>query len=73
MSFKDILSGAQVALLFSGAEPMVNFGKGHNEEQFCDFILNLDQCFRSKCCLKDFLSGTLAALLFRGGDPFMQI
>ena len=29
-----------MALLFSGAEPMVNFGMGHYEEQLCEFILN---------------------------------
>ena len=38
-----------------------------------EFILNLGQWFRSRCCLKDFLSGALAALLFGGVEPFMQL
>ena len=41
---------------------LCNFGRGYQEEQFCEIILNLGQWFR--CCLKDFLSGALAALLF---------
>ena len=31
-----------MALLFSGAEPFVQYGRGHYEEHFCEIILNLD-------------------------------
>ena len=48
-----------------------NFGRVHQEEQFCEIILNLCQWFRRRC-LKDFLSGALAVLLFGGAEPFMQ-
>ena len=48
-----------------------NFGRGYQEEQFCEIILNLDQWFR-RCHLKDFLSGALAALLFSGAEPIVQ-
>ena len=49
-----------------------NFGRGYQEEQFCDIILNLGQWFSRRCGLKDFLSGALATLLFDGAEPFMQ-
>ena len=45
----------------------------HNEEQFCETILNLGQWFRRKCDLKDFLSGALEAHLFDGAEPVMQL
>ena len=48
-----------------------NFGRGHNEEQFYEIILNMDQWF-GKCYLKYFLSGTLAALLLSKAEPFVQ-
>ena len=48
---------------------MCNFGRGCYEEQFCEIILNLGQCFR---CLKDFLSRALTAFLFGEADTFMQ-
>ena len=51
---------------------LCDFGRGYQEEQFCENILNLCQWFRSRCCLKDFLSGALVALLFGGTEPFMQ-
>ena len=51
---------------------LCNFGRGYNEERFCEIILNLGQRFRSSCCLKDFLSGALAALLFGGAEPYEQ-
>ena len=72
MLFKDI-SYLELWLLFCSAEwnHLPDFGRGHNEEQFCEIILNLGQWFR-RCCLKDFLSGALAALLFSGAEPFMQ-
>ena len=41
---------------------LCNFGRGYQEEQFCEIILNLDQWFRRKCCLKDTISVALAAL-----------
>ena len=51
---------------------LCNFGKGHYEEQFCEFILNLGKWFRGGCRLNDFLSGALAALLFIGAKAFIQ-
>ena len=50
---------------------LCNFGKGHYEEPFCEFISNLGQWIR-RCCLKDFLSEALEALLFSRVKPFMQ-
>ena len=52
---------------------LCNFGRRCYEEQFCEIILNLGQCFRRRCRFKDFLSGALAALLFIGAEPFMQL
>ena len=52
---------------------LCNFGRGFNEEQFYEIILNLGQWFRRRCCLKDFLSGALAANLFGVAEPFMPI
>ena len=49
---------------------LCNFGRGHYEEQFCEFVSNLGQWF--SCRLKDFLPGALVALLFSGAKPFMQ-
>ena len=72
MSFKDI-SYLELWWPFCSMEQnlLCNFGRGHYEEQFCEFILNLDQWFR-RCRFKDFLSGALAALLFSGAEPFMH-
>ena len=36
--FKEFLSGALVALLFSGAEPLCNFGRGHHGKHSCEVI-----------------------------------
>ena len=47
-----------------------NFGRGYQEEQFCEIILNLGQWFR--CLLKDFLSRALAAPMFSGLELFVQ-
>ena len=44
-----------------------NLGRGCNEEQSREIILNLGQWFR-RCRLKDFLSGAVAALLFGGAN-----
>ena len=69
---KYFLSVALAALLFSGAEPLCNFGRAYYEKLFCEIILNLGQWFRRRCRLKDFLSGAMAALLFGGAEPLMQ-
>ena len=61
-----------MALLSSGAQPFVQFGGGHYEEQFCEFISNLGQWLRRRCGFKDFLSGALTALLFSGAKPFVH-
>ena len=45
---------------------MCNIGRRHHEEQPCEIILNLDQCFRRKCCLKVFL-------IWGSGSPFVQL
>ena len=46
--------------MFRGAEPLVQFLKGHYEEQFYEIILYLYQWFR-KCPLKTFGTRALAA------------
>ena len=71
MSSKDT-SYLELWPTFCSAEQnhLCNFGRGYQEEQLCEIILNLDQWFR--CQLKDYLSGALAALLFGGVEPFMQ-
>ena len=63
MTFKDI-SYLELWWSFCSAEQnhLCNFGRGRNEEQFCEFILNLGQWFRRRVHSKDFLSGALAAL-----------
>ena len=73
MSFKDI-SCLELLWPFCLAEQnhFCKFCIGHNEKKFCEFILNLGQWFRGRCCLKDFLYGALAALLFSGAKPFMS-
>ena len=48
---------------------MCNSGRGYQEEQFCENILNLNQWFWKRCGLKDFLSGALEALLVSGAEP----
>ena len=37
---------------------LINFGRGHHEEHFCESIVNLNQWFR-RCCLKTFLCAIL--------------
>ena len=32
---------------------LYNFGRGHYREPSCEIILNLDMCFRRRCCLKE--------------------
>ena len=72
MSFKDI-SYLEFCQPFCSAEQnhLCIFGGGYYEEQFCEFISNLGQWFRS-CRLKYFLSGGLAAPMFSGAKPFVQ-
>ena len=73
-SFKDIFiqssggpfiqrSGMICAILVVGITP---------QEQLCEIILNLDQCFRKSCHFKDFFSTALSALMFGEAEPFMQ-
>ena len=50
---------------------LLNFGRVHHEEQFCQFFFNLGQRFK-RFPLKDFLSRALAVLLFGAAEPFMQ-
>ena len=70
MSFKDF-SYLELWLPFCSVKGN-HFAIGHYEEQFCEFISNLDQWFMRTCCLKDLLSGALAALLFTGVEPFFK-
>ena len=72
MPFKGI-AYLELSQPFCSAERnhLCNFGRGFQEEQFCEIILNLGQWFRRRCCLKDFLFGALAALLLSGAEPFM--
>ena len=78
MPFKDI-SYLELWRLFCYAERnhLCNFGRGYQEEQFCEIILNLDKCFRRRCVLKIFLiwnsgnanvhgSRTICAILVEG-------
>ena len=51
---------------------LCNVGRGYQEEQLCEIILNLGQWFRRRCLLKDFLLGALATLLLSGAKSFMQ-
>ena len=37
-----------MTLSFSRAKPFVQFGRGYQGEQFCDFFFNLDKWFRRK-------------------------
>ena len=78
MLFKDI-SYLEFRRPFCYAEldHLCNFGRGYQEEQFCEIILNLDQCFRRRCVSKIYLiwssgspyvqrSGTICAILVEG-------
>ena len=73
MSFKDF-SYLELWQPLCSAERnnFCNFCIGYHEEQFCEFILNLDLWFMRRCHFKYFLSGSLAVLLFSGAEPFMQ-
>ena len=56
MLFKDI-SYLELWWPLCSAEQkhLCNSGGKHHMEQFCEINLNLDQWFRSRCCLKIFL------------------
>ena len=71
MSFKDILY-LELWWPFCSEEQnrLCNFGRGYQEEQFCEIILNLDMWFRKRCHVKDFLSGALAALVWWSGTIY---
>ena len=66
MHFKDI-SNLDLWLPFCSAERnhLCNFGRRHHEEQFCEIILNLDPCSKTRCSLKIFL-------ILSCGSPFVQ-
>ena len=72
MSYTDI-SYLELLQPFCSAEwnHLCNFGRGHYDKQFCEFISNLGQWIRG-WRLKELLSGALAILLFSGAEPFMQ-
>ena len=55
MSFKDI-SYVELWWPFCSAKRkhLCNFGRGYQEEQFCEITLDLDQWFRRRCLLKIF-------------------
>ena len=55
MSLNDFLSGALAALLFSGAEPLMPFARGHYGEHSFEVVWNLDLWFRRRCRLKTIL------------------
>ena len=42
-----------------------NIGRGYQEDQFCEIILNSDQWFRRRCILNIFL-------IWSSGGPFVQ-
>ena len=42
-----------MVILFSRADGLSNFRRGHYEERFCEISLNLDQWFRRRCHSKD--------------------
>ena len=42
-----------MALSFSGAELLCNFGRRHHEEQFCEIILNLEPVDQEETSFKD--------------------
>ena len=56
MPFKDI-SYISLWLSFWSVERnyLGNFGRGHNEEHFCEIILNLDHWLRGEMLFKIFL------------------
>ena len=59
-------------LCLADRKHLCNFGRGHHDEHFYEFILNFDQCFRRRCRLKIFHIRVLEALLFSGAQQFVQ-
>ena len=51
-----------MAICFAEQNGMCNFKREHNENHFCEIILNLDQWFRKRS-LKDIL-------IYSSGNPF---
>ena len=50
-----------------------NYARGHDDEHFCEIVLNLDQQVRRKCCLKIFLIKSSGCHFCLGGvEPFVQ-
>ena len=41
--------------LFSGAEPLCNFGRGHHEKQFCEIIYEFGPVVLEETSFKIFL------------------
>ena len=46
-----------------------NFGRGHNEENFCEIILNFDQWLRRRCRLEIFLLLSVVAIKLSRMEP----
>ena len=66
MSFKDS-SYLELCRPFCYAERnhLCNLSSGYHEEQFCEIILNLDECYRRRCVLKIFL-------IWSSGGPYVK-
>ena len=73
MPLKDI-SYLELWLPFCSVEwnHLCNFGRGYQEEQFCEIILNLDKWFRRRCLLKIFLIWSSGGPSVSGAEPFVQ-
>ena len=54
-----------MALCSAEQNHLSNLGRRHQEEQFLEIILNLDQGFKRRCHLKIFL-------IWSSGGPFVQ-
>ena len=44
-----------MALLFSGAEPLCNFGRRHHEKQFCEIYFEFGPVVQEEMSFKIFL------------------
>ena len=66
MPFRDI-TYLKLWRPFCSAEwnHLCNSGRGYQEKQFCEIVLNLDQWLRRRCRLKIFL-------IWSSGGPFVQ-
>ena len=72
MYFKDISYLELLQPFCSAGQNHYAIFRGFQEEQFCEIILNLDQWFRSRCCLKIFFIWSPGGPLFSGAEPFVQ-